>query len=70
MQGLPNQPVKLYYNGPMFRYERKQKGRYRQFNQFGVEAIGAENPSMDASASYGHAHLSIIRFEKIKISDQ
>ncbi|ANQ81608.1 histidine--tRNA ligase [Staphylococcus pseudintermedius] len=48
MQGLPNQPVKLYYNGPMFRYERKQKGRFRQFNQFGVEAIGAENPSMDA----------------------
>jgi histidyl-tRNA synthetase len=32
--------IKLYYNGPMFRYERKQKGRYRQFNQFGVEAIG------------------------------
>ncbi|QLK85995.1 histidine--tRNA ligase [Staphylococcus sp. 17KM0847] len=48
MQGLANQPVKLYYNGPMFRYERKQKGRYRQFNQFGVEAIGAENPSIDA----------------------
>lgn len=48
MQGNPNQPVKLYYNGPMFRYERKQKGRYRQFNQFGVEAIGAENPSIDA----------------------
>lgn len=43
MQGEPNQPIKLYYNGPMFRYERKQKGRYRQFNQFGVEAIGAEN---------------------------
>lgn len=48
MQGNPNQPVKLYYNGPMFRYERKQKGRYRQFNQFGVEVIGAENPSIDA----------------------
>ncbi|MBI5974170.1 histidine--tRNA ligase [Staphylococcus canis] len=48
MQGLPNQPVKLYYNGPMFRYERKQKGRYRQFNQFGVEAIGTEDPSIDA----------------------
>lgn len=48
MQGLPNQPVKLYYNGAMFRYERKQKGRYRQFSQFGVEAIGAENPSIDA----------------------
>ncbi|MCG3400930.1 histidine--tRNA ligase [Staphylococcus massiliensis] len=48
MQGEPNQPIKLYYNGPMFRYERKQKGRYRQFTQFGVEAIGAENPSIDA----------------------
>lgn len=48
MQGLPNQPIKLYYTGPMFRYERKQKGRYRQFTQFGVEAIGAENPSVDA----------------------
>ncbi|GGI40197.1 histidine--tRNA ligase [Mammaliicoccus stepanovicii] len=47
MQGDPNQPVKLYYNGPMFRYERKQKGRYRQFVQFGVEAIGSENPAID-----------------------
>ena len=47
MQGEPNQPVKLYYNGPMFRYERKQKGRYRQFVQFGVEAIGSENPAID-----------------------
>ncbi|WP_323704662.1 histidine--tRNA ligase [Mammaliicoccus sp. Dog046] len=47
MQGEPNQPLKLYYNGPMFRYERKQKGRYRQFVQFGVEAIGSENPAID-----------------------
>lgn len=48
MNGDANQPIKLYYNGPMFRYERKQKGRYRQFVQFGVEAIGAENPAIDA----------------------
>lgn len=69
MQGNPNQPVKLYYNGPMFRYERKQKGRYRQFNQFGVEAIGAKNPSMDAEVlamvmhiyeSFGLKHLKLV----------
>ncbi|WP_239705962.1 MULTISPECIES: histidine--tRNA ligase [unclassified Mammaliicoccus] len=47
MQGNANHPVKLYYTGPMFRYERKQKGRYRQFVQFGVEAIGSENPAID-----------------------
>jgi histidyl-tRNA synthetase len=46
--GLPNQPVKLYYTGPMFRYERQQAGRYRQFVQFGVEAIGSKDPSIDA----------------------
>lgn len=69
MQGDPNQPIKLYYNGPMFRYERKQKGRYRQFNQFGVEAIGAENPSIDAEIlamvmhiyeSFGLKHLKLV----------
>ncbi|KKB34565.1 histidine--tRNA ligase [Bacillus thermotolerans] len=48
MYGDPNQPVKLYYNGPMFRYERPQSGRYRQFVQFGVEAIGSEDPAIDA----------------------
>jgi len=40
--------VKLYYMGPMFRYERAQAGRYRQFHQFGVEAIGADDPALDA----------------------
>ncbi|TDL34444.1 histidine--tRNA ligase [Jeotgalibacillus sp. S-D1] len=48
MFGQANQPVKLYYNGPMFRYERPQAGRYRQFVQFGVEAIGSDDPSIDA----------------------
>src|SRR5690606_37527764 len=46
--GSPDQPVKLYYMGQMFRYERQQAGRYRQFVQFGVEAIGSASPAIDA----------------------
>ena len=41
-------PVKLMYAGPMFRAERPQKGRYRQFNQVGIECLGADEPSIDA----------------------
>ncbi|WP_243290661.1 histidine--tRNA ligase [Bacillus sp. FJAT-47783] len=48
MYASPQQPVKLYYNGPMFRYERPQTGRYRQFVQFGVEALGSSDPAIDA----------------------
>jgi histidyl-tRNA synthetase len=40
--------VKLWYSGPVFRYERPQKGRYRQFHQFGVEAVGSNDPHLDA----------------------
>lgn len=43
-----SQPVKLYYIGPMFRYDRPQAGRYRQFHQFGVEVIGSNHPAIDA----------------------
>jgi histidyl-tRNA synthetase len=42
------QPVKLWYVGPFFRQERPQRGRYRQFSQIGAEAIGSEDPSLDA----------------------
>lgn len=42
------EPLKYYYEGPMFRYERPQKGRYRQFHQYGVELFGAADPSLDA----------------------
>lgn len=42
------QPVKLFYVGPMFRYDRPQAGRYRQFHQFGVEIFGAADPAADA----------------------
>lgn len=43
-------PVKLYYYGPMFRYERPQSGRYRQFTQFGFEALGSNDPLLDAES--------------------
>lgn len=42
------QPVKLWYSGPFFRYEAPQKGRFRQFNQIGAEAIGTDSPLADA----------------------
>lgn len=44
-QGLP---IKLYYSAAMFRYERPQKGRFRQHHQLGIEAVGAEDPALDA----------------------
>lgn len=48
MYGENNQPIKLYYNCPMYRYERPQSGRYREFTQFGYELIGSDDPLSDA----------------------
>lgn len=45
---LHNQVQRLWYTGPMFRHERPQKGRYRQFHQFGVETFGLAGPDIDA----------------------
>jgi len=45
---LYNQQQRLWYQGPMFRHERPQKGRYRQFHQFGAEAFGMAGPDIDA----------------------
>ena len=45
---LHNQIQKLWYSGPMFRHERPQKGRYRQFHQLGVEVFGLDGPDIDA----------------------
>jgi histidyl-tRNA synthetase len=42
------QPLKVYYLGPMFRYDRPQAGRYRQFHQFGAEVFGSGDPTVDA----------------------
>ena len=49
MHKLP-QPVKVWYHGPFFRYEAPQAGRFRQFSQIGLEALGSDDPSLDAEA--------------------
>lgn len=60
-------PVKLYYRGPFFRAERPQAGRYRQFYQFGIEAVGVDDPFLDAeviSIAYrGFRALGLTNFE-------
>ncbi len=48
MYGDPNQPVKVYYNGTMYRYERPQSGRDRELTQFGMEVLGSDDPLSDA----------------------
>ncbi len=54
---LHNQRQKLWTAGPMFRYEKPQKGRYRQFHQFDVEALGYEGPDVDAELIIMSARL-------------
>lgn len=69
-------PVKLYYSGPFFRYERPQAGRYRQLQQVGVEAIGADDPALDAEviaiADEGYRRLGITghRIELTSLGDE
>lgn len=48
MYGDPTQPIKTWYFGPMYRYERPQSGRFREFYQFGVETYGSNDPMLDA----------------------
>jgi len=48
VQHRPGIPWKVWYEGPQFRYERPQAGRYRQFSQIGVEALGTDDPAIDA----------------------
>ncbi len=57
--------AKLYYTGPMFRYERPQKGRYRQFHQIGAEVIGIEDPKIDAQVLTMLSHY----FDAVGIED-
>ncbi len=58
--------VKVYYFGPMFRRERPQSGRYRQFHQIGVEAIGSDQPAVDAEVI---ALLWALMVEEFRIPD-
>ncbi|MFJ8869291.1 histidine--tRNA ligase [Streptomyces sp. NPDC102473] len=61
-----NLPVKLWYSGSYYRYERPQKGRYRHFSQVGAEAIGTEDPALDAEliilADQAYRSLGLSRF--------
>jgi histidyl-tRNA synthetase len=50
-------PLKFFYSGPMFRYERPQKGRYRQFHQIGVELIGVAQPQADIEVIASGRHI-------------
>ena len=61
-------PVKLFYRGPFFRAERPQAGRYRQFFQFGIEAIGVDDPLLDAEViAIAHRGLSKIGLSDYKL---
>jgi histidyl-tRNA synthetase len=62
---LHNQTQRLWYAGPMFRHERPQKGRYRQFHQVGVEAFGFTGPDIDAEQIFMSARL----FEQLHLTD-
>ncbi len=59
------QPVKLWYNGPMFRYDRPQAGRYRQFHQFGLEIFGAAHAAADTEIISFCYHF----FQSLKIDN-
>ncbi len=62
---LYNQTQRLWYMGPMFRYERPQKGRYRQFHQIGIETYGLQGPDIDAELLL----LSHSLFQALKLDD-
>ncbi|REE84341.1 histidyl-tRNA synthetase [Paenibacillus taihuensis] len=60
--------TKLYYIGPMFRYERQQAGRYRQFHQFGVEALGAVDPALDAEViALGYTFYTEVGLKDVRV---
>jgi histidyl-tRNA synthetase len=62
---LHNQVQRLWYTGPMFRHERPQKGRYRQFHQIGVEAFGMAGPDIDAEIIFMSARM----WERLGLKD-
>ena len=68
MYGDAIQPVKLYYNGTMYRYERPQSGRDREFTQFGVEVLGSDDPMIDAEViSIPVVLLSMLGLKGVKV---
>ncbi|MGM9969505.1 MAG: histidine--tRNA ligase [Anaeroplasma sp.] len=65
---VQNPVNKLFYMGQMFRYERPQKGRNRQFNQFGVEALGSDNPLIDVEViALGVSLIRALGLKDVKV---
>ena len=65
---LHNQVQRLWYMGPMFRHERPQKGRYRQFHQFGVESFGVADPDIDAEQIIMTARLwKLLQLDRVRL---
>jgi histidyl-tRNA synthetase len=63
---LQPQPLRFYYTGPMFRYDRPQKGRYRQFHQIDVEVFGEPDPAIDAEIiEMAHRFLQAVKVEGV-----
>ncbi len=68
MYGDPSQPIKVFYNGTMYRYERPQSGRDREFTQFGVEVLGSDDPLVDAEViSIPVMLLQILGLKGVKV---
>ena len=69
MYGDPNQPVKVYYNGTMYRYERPQSGRDRELTQFGMEILGSDDPLTDAEIISASVNLyKMLGLKEIKVN--
>lgn len=65
---MQDYPIKAYYVGPCFRYERPQQGRYRQFNQFGVESVGVTSIYQDIEViMLGYYALKLLGFKNITL---
>ncbi len=76
---IHNQERRVWYTGPMYRHERPQKGRYREFHQFGVEIFGIPNPQMDAELilltariwkKFGISHLLNLELNSLGSSEE
>ena len=69
MYGDANQPVKVYYNGTMYRYERPQSGRDRELTQFGMEILGSDDPMSDAEVISLAVHIyEMLGLKEIKVN--
>jgi histidyl-tRNA synthetase len=69
LYAIPALPHKYYYAGSMFRYERPQKGRFREFRQFGAEVFGSEHPEMDAEIiAYAVTFLKALKLKEVSVT--